>query len=48
LGHVASTGRFKINENELNFNFRTDQTQLGPLREWVKSALFAYTKRNDA
>jgi hypothetical protein len=45
LGHIDSTGRFKINENELRFKFRTDQTQLGPLREWVKSALFVYANR---
>jgi hypothetical protein len=46
LGHIESTGRFKINGNELLFSFRTDQTQLKPLREWVKSALFAYANRD--
>jgi hypothetical protein len=45
LGHIESTGRFKINENELRFEFRSDQTQLGPLREWLKSALFVYANR---
>jgi hypothetical protein len=45
LGHIVSTGRFKINENELLFNFRTDQTQLKPLRDWVRSALFVYENR---
>lgn len=48
LGHIASTGRFKINENELIFKFRTDQTQLGPLRDWVRSALLAYANCHDA
>jgi hypothetical protein len=42
LGHIESSGRFKINENELLFRFRTDQTQLKPLREWLRSALFVY------
>jgi len=42
LGHIQSTGRFMINRNELRFNFQTDQTQLKPLKAWVRSALFVY------
>jgi hypothetical protein len=46
LGHIRSTGRFKINQNELRFHFQTDQTQLQPLKSWVKSALFVYANRD--
>jgi hypothetical protein len=48
LGHIDSTGYFRINDNELRFKFRTDQTQLRPLLEWVKSALFSYESSDDA
>src|SRR5262245_11856465 len=48
LGHIDSTGHFRINDNELRFKFRTDQTQLRPLLEWVKSALFMYENYDDA
>jgi hypothetical protein len=48
LGHIDSTGYFRINDNELRFKFRSDQTQLRPLLEWVKSALFVYENYDDA
>ncbi|HEV2329695.1 MAG TPA: hypothetical protein VGY56_13015 [Verrucomicrobiae bacterium] len=39
IGHIHAAGRYEINGNVLDFNFRADQTQLGPLVQWLDSII---------
>jgi len=41
-GHIESSGRYAINGNGLDFRFRSDQTQLGPLARWIETLLGKY------
>ena len=44
LGHIQAAGRYEINGNVLDFSFRTDQTQLGPLIQWLDAVIREYEK----
>jgi len=45
VGHIEARGRYEINENGLDFTFKTDQTQLGPLRKWLDGILVEYGRK---
>jgi len=44
VGHVQIVGRYEINGCGLDFTFKTDQTQLGPLVRWLDSLIREYDK----
>jgi hypothetical protein len=46
VGHIQAAGRYEINGNSLDFSFRTDQTQLGPLVEWLGAVIHEYEKKS--
>src|SRR5262245_36425921 len=45
VGHLQISGRYEINGNGLDFNFRSDQTQLTALGQWLDNVLIAYRKK---
>jgi len=47
-GHIDISGTFTINRNSLSFSFRTNQTYLPPVIEWLNSVLKAYSRDDDA
>jgi hypothetical protein len=47
-GHIECVGTFTCNGNRLDFRFRTDQTQLGPLRRWIQKVLTKYHEQDES
>jgi hypothetical protein len=45
VGHLHVSGRYEINDNGLDFQFRSDQTQLTSLGQWLGYVLEAYRKK---
>ena len=45
VGHLYISGRYEINGNGLDFNFRSDQTQLTSSARWLDYVLSAYRKK---
>jgi len=45
VGHIRAAGRYEINGNSLDFSFRTDQTQLGPLVKWLDTVIHEYQNK---
>ena len=48
LGHVESGGRYSINGNSFDFRFKTDQTRLAPLVEWLDGLIAKYEADKNA